>query len=331
MDRPRKTVRLIAEDGSSRLLGPQGLMIGRGLGCDVIVNDDRASSRHALVRLAGPGKGVEIQALGRHPTLLDGVVVDGSRAVAATARLEVPGGSWTLEVIESPDLDGAALWFVHTGSDLHRVPAWPLTIGGSVHDELRLVGWPAGALTLYTAGTALLAEACDVGLHVRGEPIGTDQLPTLRDGDVIGWKDGATLSVIARPATVDGLTAGETAAQGPPRVHLRYQPVGGELEIALGGPPVLCSLSEMRSNLIALLLDPPAGFGPGDWIPDEVVIARIWPRQPERSHFDLNTLVHRIRKDLARAGIDPTPLLLRARRGGGTRFLVPPGTEVVVS
>jgi hypothetical protein len=44
----------------------------------------------------------------------------------------------------------------------------------------------------------------------------------------------------------------------------------------------------------------------------------------------VNTLVHRLRKDLLKMGIDPTRFIERARTGGATRFRLPDGVPVEV-
>jgi len=79
------------------------------------------------------------------------------------------------------------------------------------------------------------------------------------------------------------------------------------------------------------LLQPTGEYEPGDFVPDELVLPQIWPRQPERTRTDLNTLVHRVRKDLLKIGVDPTSVIERAATGGATRFHLAPGVHVEVS
>jgi hypothetical protein len=51
-----------------------------------------------------------------------------------------------------------------------------------------------------------------------------------------------------------------------------------------------------------------------------MVIKSIWAGQPGRGRTDLNVLIHRTRKDLLTAGINPAAVLARARKGGATSF-----------
>ena len=79
-------------------------------------------------------------------------------------------------------------------------------------------------------------------------------------------------------------------------------------------------LPEMRARLIATLLKPPGEYQAGEDIPDEVLIPSIWPGQKIRNRTDLNQLIHRTRKDLVKAGVDPHAVLERVGRVGATRF-----------
>jgi hypothetical protein len=137
------------------------------------------------------------------------------------------------------------------------------------------------------------------------------------------------------------ILAGDGVAEATMRHHLRQEigasvarlsflPRGGRMELAvLGGRSVTVYLAERRCNLVACLLKPPDPFAPGDFVDDEVVIPRVWPNQA-RGRTDLNTLLHRARKDLVAAGIDGAALIERADGGGATRFTLLPGAAVSV-
>ena len=89
-------------------------------------------------------------------------------------------------------------------------------------------------------------------------------------------------------------------------------------------------LAELRANLVAALLTPPRPYKAGELIPDDVLAPAIWPGQQERGRTDLNLLLHRTRKNLLRAGINPSVVLARAKKGGATCFRLSPGAHVVV-
>jgi len=82
-------------------------------------------------------------------------------------------------------------------------------------------------------------------------------------------------------------------------------------------------LSAGGHALIRLLLSPPEPFLPGDSLPDEVIVAGVWPNEAGRGGPDVDGLVQRLRRDLLRVGIDPTRVLDR-RLDRGTRFCLTP-------
>ena len=77
------------------------------------------------------------------------------------------------------------------------------------------------------------------------------------------------------------------------------------------------------------ILMPPSGFDPGDHLPDEVLIPRIWPGE-DRGRLDVNQLLYRTRHDLLAVGVDGLQILSRARGGRATAFLLAPGAQVNV-
>ena len=108
---------------------------------------------------------------------------------------------------------------------------------------------------------------------------------------------------------------------------IEFLPRGGRLHATIGGHLVTVYLSEKRCDLIAALLRPPTPLVAGEFIPDDVLLPRLWPGRT-MTRVDLNTLVHRTRQDLAPLGIDPGELLARAPGGGATRFTLAPGAIV---
>ena len=88
-------------------------------------------------------------------------------------------------------------------------------------------------------------------------------------------------------------------------------------------------LPDKRCDLMALLLSPPEPLRAGDFVEDEVLLGRIWGKEL-KARTDVNVLVHRLRKDLERAGLDAT-WVERQKGGGATRFLLLPGTRVTLA
>jgi hypothetical protein len=73
-------------------------------------------------------------------------------------------------------------------------------------------------------------------------------------------------------------------------------------------------------------LHPPASHHPGDWIGDDVLASVVWPRDYGKGRVEINVLVSRVRRDLAKHGIDGQALIQRER--GSTRFVLAPSASV---
>ena len=86
-------------------------------------------------------------------------------------------------------------------------------------------------------------------------------------------------------------------------------------------------LPDRRCDLIAGLLQPPAPLAPGDLVPDDVVIGRVWANRAQ-TNIELNTVLFRARQDLIKADIDGTALIVR--EGGSIRFSLARGATVKV-
>ena len=111
-------------------------------------------------------------------------------------------------------------------------------------------------------------------------------------------------------------------------VRLEFLPRGGRLCLRSPQSETLVYLPDKRCDLMALLLSPPEPSRPGDFVEDEVLLTRIWGKEP-KARTDVNVLVHRLRKDLERGGLDAS-WVERQKGGGATRFLILPGTEVTL-
>ncbi len=318
---------VVFEDGARRRVSEQGLLVGRAATCDIVLSEPRASKRHALVCLGASG--VEIHPLGRNTTKVNGREITGARRLAHGDRIEVPGASFSVDRPQERLADHAPVWLVRVGEILHRVPGRPLKVGGGDDDELVVPEWPKNAVTLQLGGASLIAEAGAAGGRLGDVEAAIEELHALRSGDVLRFGD-RDVEVLAEQRQEETTVASlESLRLRVVRFH--YRPTGGELSLQIGDRLLSCPLSELRSRLVVVLLQPPGGYAAGDFIPDELVIPRIWPRRDDRTNFDVNTLVHRLRKDLLKTGVDPTRFIERARTGGATRFRLQEGAEVLVA
>jgi len=319
MDR-KASAWLIGEDGSRRRVGHGALLMGRDPGCDIVLSDGRASGRQALLRIARGG--LELHPLGRNPTLVNDQPIDRLTLLGTGDTLRVPGVTFRVEIERTPSGDG--LWLLQVGNASHRIPPQPLAVGSSPHDDLVIPGLPPGALTFFRAGDGLLLEVTEEGFTIDGAPVEPDEVHPIGPTRTIAWGD---VSMKVENGSL-GRTPTTHLSQLPilRRLQFRYLPTGGTLTVDMSVEETEVRLSELRCRLVVALIQPPDPYVAGEFVPDEIVLPQVWPRQPDRSHYDLNTLVHRLRKDLLKAGLDPTQLVERARGGGGTRVRLPDAT-----
>lgn len=319
-------------DGTRRRVGPAGLLIGRSTDCDLVLNDEHASRRHAIVHRTADG--VALVSLGRGSA---GVDSTGNAELADGTRLSFPG--LTVTVKASTGLgNGEPSWVLrHHGGGVFGVSERGLSVGNGPADDLRIAGCAPRSALFRVARGQLLLEA-GVALGVSAHKAGLVRLAAgamhrLSRGNVVHL-GLAKISVIVGGATYLGTTLGRGVGAAkdmtePPSVRLQFLPRGGRLFVALGGEDTVVYLAGRRCDLTACLLQPPAPYVPGEPIPDEVLIPRVWPGGTE-TRSAVGVLLHRLRRDLVDAGLDGVALVERAEGGGATRFAVPPGASVTV-
>ena len=101
---------------------------------------------------------------------------------------------------------------------------------------------------------------------------------------------------------------------------LRLPGSGGHLVLTFADGEVTAALAERRFDCVHALLHPPADYQPGDWIGDDTLASIVWPRDPGKGRVEINVLVSRVRRDLAKHGIGGQALIQRER--GSTRFVL---------
>lgn len=299
------------------------LLIGRNFDCDIVLQGERVSRHHALVRVVEAG--VEVVSLGSSPTLLDGKPVEGVSTLRAGDRVEVDGHVFSLEpdaLATEPSLH----WFVEPAPGmLVRVAGERITVGGG-DDDVVIAAWPPSAIALAALGERLVLEANAAGVRV-GQPLDVGEMIHVASGEQIAC-GAVALRVVALPADPSKPTAVTGADEAVTAVVLAFFPRGGRLSVHVGARERKVYLAERRSELVALLLSPPMPYLPGDLIPDTVLLDRLWPGGLA-TRTDLNTLLWRVRRDFAEAGLDRVNLF--ERKGGALRVRLPPGARVEVS
>ena len=321
--RPDESWWLVSADGTRRRIDAGGVTMGRSASADLVLASERASRMQAIVVLSP--EGAQLVQLGRGKTRVNGELVEHERALANGDVVELPGLSLTATRETEPIGARAHGWVIQRDDgSLYGITRSPFRIGGSEDDDLWLDGWLPHAAEL---------RIVDGALEVRGE-VALDghtlaDWTALHAGGVLSHgEDRITIASggsIAATATVQGSRGG-----GGMRVEVRLEflPRGGRLCLRSAESETLVYLPDKRCDLMALLLAPPEPLRAGDFVEDEALLGRIWGKEL-KARTDVNVLVHRLRKDLERAGLDAS-WVERQKGGGATRFLLLPGTKVTL-
>jgi hypothetical protein len=175
----------------------------------------------------------------------------------------------------------------------------PLRLGGG-DDDIVIEQWPAGAAQLAWRDGHPWLEANVETLRRNGDPLTRGSAVRIAPRDQLCIADVTVTFTIAsvEPAATHRDPARLVA------VSLEMYPQGGTLTLQTIGTTYRVALAERRFSLACVLLQPPAPFKPGDYIPDELVVAMVWPRTETANRGDLNQLVARLRQDVPMSGSD---------------------------
>jgi len=310
-------------DGLSRRVGAKGLLIGRHRDCDVVVSAPTVSRRHALVRVTRDG--AELLPIGRVPIEVNGKASDRARDLAHGDTIALPGLVLTVEIV-APRSKVTTFWLECRRAGSIAISHSPFAIGGGETNDLIIKRWPERALCFHVAGRELYVEVVTGKAALNGVEVASESVEPLAFGDKLVYRKETF--VVERPSGGEDTTVGETA-ELPRGIRLQLLPRGGVVVFEMPDASRSVFLSERRLDLVIALVRPPPGHTPGDFIPDEVVSAIVWPRDPEVSRQEINTLISRCRRDLVQAGLSGARLLERAPGGGGTRLALAPGGAIV--
>jgi hypothetical protein len=319
---PRVT--LVMSNGLSRRVGAKGLEIGRHRDCDIVLTAKTASRRHALIRVTRAG--AELLPLGRVPIAVNGKAYDRARELVHGDTIALPGLTLTVEIVAARAKE-PAFRLRHRGAQL-AISHTPFTVGGGDMNDLIIKRWPERALCFHIAGRELYVEVLTGKALLDDVEVAAETVAPLAVASELVYRKETF--VVERPAGDEDTTVGETA-ELPVRVAIQMLPRGGRVVFEMADGPRSVLLSERRLDLVIALLRPPAGHKPGEFIPDEIVSAIVWPRDPVVSRQEINVLISRCRRDLVQAGLAGARLLERAPGGGATRVALAPGGSVVFS
>ncbi len=317
----------LERDDGLRIRVQDLLVLGREVDCDIHFANPRVSKKHAVIRTSAGFP--ELLCLGRNPTRVNGQRVEGSWRLRHGDTVEIVDATYTVRVEGGLD-STPPVWLLELPDrSLVGLLRSPFTVGGDQWDHVHLPDLPPSALCFLQAQGALVLEP-GIDVQVGGEPIRAGDLVDLGSTDLIEVQDRRFKVYVQHPGSEKTTLQSAEAPPLPLAVRLELLPSGGRLTIRFDEATAKVHLSEQRSDLLAVLLQPPGTYEAGDYLPDEIIIPKVWPGQGGKDRTDLNVLLFRIRRDLLRAGINPFRVLERLKGGGGTCFRLAPGAEVEV-
>ncbi len=309
--------------GTNRLqLSVGSVLMGRGPDCDVVIPDPRVSRHHALLRVTLAM--VEVVPLVRQLVAVNGAPLESPRALRDGDVLSLADQVFSLRAEAAAASAEPDPWFIERDPGvLVAVGAERLSLGSGPDDRLVVREWEPAAVALEVVGGRLVLEVNADGFVADG-PRSVGDLVALRPGTTVSAR-GVTLRALSLPADLSQPTTRPLIDELASALSLMLLPRGGNLTVTAGARTTKVYLADRRCELVTLLMRPPEGYRVGELIPDNEVIARLWGAT-RGGRTDLNTLVWRVRKDLADAGLQDLTVI--ARSNGGLRLLVAEGARV---
>jgi hypothetical protein len=316
----------VPTQGAALRVGGLGLVIGRAPTCDLVLGEPEVSRRHVLLQFGLRGQ-LDIVPFPGAPTTVNGIAI----ATPVTANdgdvLAFPGGASVCLALRDGELGTTAghAWLLGVHGRRIGLRRADLVLGGG-DDDVMVELWPAAAaLVTWRDDRPSLVPRID-GITRAGIALVRDVAVALAPGDLL-VHGACTIEVILE--TVDPAPTARGAVRIT-AIALEMFPTGGIITITTTHGEHRALLAERRFALACALLAPPAPYTPGEFVPDETIIERVWPPGSSADRGDLNQLVFRLRADLKAAGLAGLELIERYAKGGAARALVGATTSIQV-
>ncbi|MFO0626655.1 MAG: FHA domain-containing protein [Polyangiales bacterium] len=317
-------LRYLLETPTTRLsISGGSVLIGRSLDCDVVIPDARVSRHHALVRIIEDG--VELIPLGTQLLTCNGEPFDAPRRLRDGDVVGVAEHRFTLRSEAIAESSPADPWFIERDAGvLLAVGSERFTVGSGETDRWVIPSWSPAAVALEVVGGRLTLEVNADDVSVDG-PAHAGDIITLRSGTTVSAR-GISFRALSLPSDPSKPTTRPLFDELPTAVTLTFlprgEPLGHRGHAHAPGVPARQALRFRRDAPAAL-----RALRRGELIPDSALSTRLWG-SARGGRTDINTLVWRVRKDLATAGLEDVALIERSR--GGVRLRVADGATLGV-
>lgn len=305
-------------------------LVGRHPACDVVINNSAVSRRQLLIHARADA--VELVKLGRQNVYCNESEL-GEQAMIAGDGDRISFGGTKFAVLRRFESERSTRWLICIdGGPGLEVRTNGLVIGGRGHEDLTVEGWPPDALRIHGLDSGVIVECSAAARRLLSE-----REQDHFDGDGFARIDpDRGLSVAGRMLSVLGtgskLQASTLLSGHSTVVRLESYGRGGVLVIESGGgEPRSAYFSRLRFALVRALIHPRPPASPGDYLGVEALCEEIWPDSEHKTEYDFNVLLHRVRQDLLRAGLDVDRVIERARGSGMIRAPIAVNAMVILA
>jgi hypothetical protein len=303
-----------------------GISLGRGSDCDLIIGNRQASRRHFLLRMGVHGP--EVVPFGKNPTTVNGDTISTVTRLNDGDTIGLPGATVCLRVEADDAEEARSLWgLVEPTLGTIAIPNTGLSMGGGEDNDVIVKQLPHTMATFQVmAGQLSVTAHHPLILNGAALPTATTRLLAPRSMLVAGQLTLEVVLLDSHPTFSTGIIVTDQHAT---KAELTFLPTGGELRLCLPNQTISTTLSERRCALLAVLLAPPSPYLPGEFIPDAVLIPRVWGLHGGDRNA-LNVLISRLRGNLKQGGVSGHQIIERLRGAEATRIRLAPDAQVLV-